>query len=157
MKKYLHALAMTAFCIGMFATSANASSLKVMGNDRSPIVSFDRKEIEALGLHTLKTETPWTDGVVHFEGVKLKDFLLKAGIDGQAVTATAFDDYAISISPDIIEEYDPIVASRMNGEVMTLENKGPYWIMFDFEKFTEDQTQELRTYAVWHLIEFEVE
>jgi len=157
MRRLFYAAGTTALCIGMFVSSASASSLKIMANDGSSLATFDLEAVEALGMHSIKTKTPWTDGVTHFEGAKVKDILAKAGIGGESVMAMAFDDYAVSISPEIIEEYDPIIASRMNGKAMTFEDKGPYWIMFDLDSAEEEAAVELRTYAVWHLVEFEVE
>ncbi len=128
-----------------------------MGNDGTYVETYNRVTLEALGMHSIKTKTPWTNGVTHFEGVKVKDVLEKAGISTKPVTAMSFDDYAISIPAKFIEEHDPIIASRMNGQVMTMKDKGPYWIMFDLDNVSEEKAIELRAFSVWHLVEFEAE
>lgn len=157
MKSFLRTIAFLVLWVGVYANSASASSLKIMGSDGTYLKTFDREALEALGMHSIKTKTPWTNGVTHFEGVKVKDVLEKAGISAKPITAMSFDDYAISIPAKFIDEYDPIIASRMNGQVMTMKDKGPYWIMFDLDNVSGETEIELRAFSVWHLVEFEAE
>lgn len=139
------------------AVPAWSTSLKITGEDGSQLALFDRDDIEALGVVEINTATPWTDGIVRFQGVSVKTVLATAGIDDANVTGLALDDYAVTLEADIIEKYDPIIATRMNGVLMTVEDKGPFWIMFDFDDLAEEESAELRSFAVWHLVEFEVE
>lgn len=153
----------TTFAVAGFLISAAlaapawATTLKITGDDGSELALFDRQAIEALGIVEVNTTTPWTNGSVRFEGVSVKKVLAKAGVSGANVTGLALDDYAAFLESDIIEKYDPIIATRMNGVLMTVDDKGPFWIMFDFDDIAEDESIELRSYAVWHLVEFEVE
>lgn len=151
--------ALTLSLVVLFALTANVSaeSLKVTSEDGEVLATFDQISIEALGMQELQTETPWTDGVVTFEGVSIKKILSEAGISGKGVSGLSMDDYAASLSAEVIETFDPIVATRMNGEPMVLENKGPFWIMFDFDDMPSNTSIEMRNLAVWHLNELEVE
>lgn len=157
MRKYLLAIGATVLLLAPSITAAHASSLKITDSNGSPLAVLDRDTIEATGMQSIKTVTPWTNGVVHFEGSPIQDVLAQSGITGRNVTALAFDDYAVSISAETIAEYAPIIATRLNGEFLTLDDKGPFWIIFDFDDIPEERSTELWSQAVWHLIEFEVE
>jgi len=139
------------------AGPVSAQSLKITSEDGNVLASFDQSSIEALGLEKLETATPWTDGIVRFEGVSIKKVLTKAGVSGESVTGFAADDYAMRLPAEIIENFDPIIATRMNGVSMSLENKGPFWIMFDFDDISPETSEEIRSLAIWHLSELEVE
>ncbi len=136
---------------------AFATTLKITSEDGEVLATFDRSSIEALGLQKVETVTPWTDGNVVFEGVSLKKILAETGVGDASVTGLALDDYAASLSSEIIEEFDPIVATQINGVPMTVDNKGPFWIMFDFDDIPSELSIEMRSLAVWHLIELELE
>jgi len=150
----------SAFALAAFLTStapAIAETLKVTSDDGTVLATFDQDSIEALGLEEIETETPWTDGVVMFEGVPLKKVLNTAGVNNESVTGFASDDYAMRLPANVIADFNPIIATRMNGVSMSLESKGPFWIMFDFDRIPSDVSVEMRSYAVWHLVELEVE
>lgn len=142
--------------VGATAPSV-AGSLKVTTFEGDALAEYNQSTIEEIGLRVVETETPWTDGIIRFEGVSLKAVLNESGIEGKDVTGLAIDDYAATLPVSVIETYDPIIATRMNGELMTVDNKGPFWIMFDFDDIAEEESVELRSFAVWHLNELEVE
>lgn len=139
------------------AAPVQSQTLTITSEDGEALGVFDQASVEALGLETVETETPWTDGVVVFEGVPVTKVLAEVGISGRDVTGLAMDDYASSLSAEVIETYNPIIATRMNGTPMTIGNKGPFWIMFDFDDVPSETSIELRSFAVWHLNELEVE
>ena len=141
----------------LFASASLAASLTITGADGTVIATLDREAIEATGLRSISTATPWTDGISQFEGASLERVLERAGVAGRAVTALAFDDYAVTLTPEAISLHAPIIATRLNGQFMTISDKGPFWIIFDFDDKPAEVAAELRALAVWHLIEFEVE
>lgn len=54
---------------------------------------FDRSMLESIGLTTLVTTTPWTDGDVRFEGVLARDLMAAVGAKGESILAVALNDY----------------------------------------------------------------
>jgi len=135
----------------------SAQDIKVTSEDGTVLATFDKDAIEALGLEEIETETPWTDGVIMFEGVRLNAVLTKAGVGGASVIGLALDDYAASLTAETIATFDPIIATRMDGVPMSVNDKGPFWIMFDFDDIAAETSIELHSLAVWHLNELEVE
>lgn len=54
---------------------------------------FSRAEVEALGLSSFETRTPWYSGAMRFEGVPLRVLLEKLGASGDRLLALARDGY----------------------------------------------------------------
>lgn len=118
---------------------------------------FDRTMLEALPQVTIRTTTSWTDGVTEFEGPRVADVLESTGANGETVTAIALNDYAVPIPANDFEEYDVILALRMNGETMSRRDKGPIWIIYPRDDFPELATVEYNARWVWQLRELRVE
>lgn len=157
MNCFRNALTLTLLAALAWTTSVLAEDLKVTSEDGEVLATFDLKSFEALGIEEVETTTPWTDGVNTFEGVSIKKILAEAGVGGRNLTGHSMDDYAANLSAEVIEAFDPIIATRMNGNLMDIENKGPFWIMFDFDDMPPSTSIEIQSLAVWHLNELEVE
>ena len=118
---------------------------------------FDQTMLEALPQLTIRTTTSWTDGVTEFEGPRVADVLDRVGADGETVTAIALNDYAVPIPAVDFDDYDVILALRMNGETMSRRDKGPIWIVYPRDDFPELATVEYNARWVWQLRELRVE
>jgi hypothetical protein len=90
---------------------------------------FDREMLERLGRSTIKTTTPWTDGVKTFNGVSLKAVLERVGAHGSQLNVSALNDYKVVI-PVTDLQYEPLVAMEMDGRTLTRQDKGPLWIVY---------------------------
>jgi len=125
--------------VALFALTAplHAEELKITSEDGEVLASFDVNSFEALGLEEFKTKTP--------------------DVQGKDIIGHALDDYSASLSAKIIESFDPIIATRMNGVPMTVGDKGPFWIIFNFDDMPTNYSIEMRRLSVWHLNELEVE
>src|SRR5437764_6813929 len=60
-------------------------------------VQFDREALEALGIVTIETSTPWYKGSVKFEGVSLQKLMQHVGATGDNLVAVALNDYSSEI------------------------------------------------------------
>lgn len=146
------------FCAVLVSASPSlANSLTILNSNGDEIAAYDAEALEAMDAATIETNTPWTEGVDRYDGVSLQKLLDTAGAEGDLYSAIALNDYAVSIPAEIIAEHDPIVATHMNGERLTLDNKGPYWIMFDFDSPEIKAIPEMRGLSIWALTEIEVE
>ena len=143
--------------IALAATPSLADSLVILDREGDEIATYDLAALNAMDMDTIETSTPWTEGVDRYEGVSLQKLLSSAGAEGDAYTAVALNDYAVSITDEIIAEHEPIVVIRVNGERLTLDNKGPYWVMFDFDSPAAKAVPEMRGMSIWALAEIEVE
>jgi hypothetical protein len=96
---------------------------------------FDRPMLEALGMVKLLTSTNFTDGRKEFDGIPLAALLARVGANGASLRATALNNYATTF-PLTDLAYEPILAMRMDGVVLTPRDKGPLWIVFPKDRFS---------------------
>jgi hypothetical protein len=90
---------------------------------------FDRDMLEGLGRKSLKA-TFVISGKTHlFEGIPLRAVLERVGGKGTAIRASALNDYEIDIPWDDLK-YDPLIAMSADGQLLTLRDKGPLWIVY---------------------------
>lgn len=112
---------------------------------------FDRAMLAELPRHSLDTHTSVTDGVQHFEGFLMRDLLDLVKADGDIATAHALNDYIIDIPMSDFERFDVLVATEMNGERLTPEDKGPLWIVYPRDDVGELQDIRYDYRWVWQL------
>lgn len=112
---------------------------------------FDRSMLENLGVVAFETSTIWTQGVQRFEGVPLDVLVAHLGISGETLRATAINDYAVDIPLSDAAEGGPIIAYKLNGEEMSVRDKGPLWIVYPYDSKTEYQTEVIYSRSIWQL------
>lgn len=118
---------------------------------------FDRAMLEGIGVHQLATSTAWTEGRTEFEGVLARDLLDAVGAEGSGVTATALNDYSVSIPLDELRRYPVLLALKMNGQYLKIMDKGPIWIVYPRDQNKELQDSLTDKKWVWQLRELRVE
>jgi len=94
---------------------------------------FDMAMLERLPQHSFTTKTPWYPAAHKFTGPLLRDVLAAAGAQGKQIEAIALNDYRVSIPMDDARRYAVIVARLMDGEPMSLRDKGPLFIIYPFD------------------------
>lgn len=117
---------------------------------------LDRATLEAMQTSVVKTETPWTRGMVTFEGVSLKSLLDLAAAKGTVIHAVALNDYAVDIP--VADSANPgvIVAYRMNGETMRVRDKGPLWLIYPLSDDPALQTEATYNKMIWQIKALEI-
>jgi len=117
---------------------------------------LDRHAFEAMQMSTVKTETPWTDGMVTFEGVALKSLLDLAAANGKVIHAIALNDYAVDIPVADAANPQVIVAYRMNGETMRVRDKGPLWLIYPLSSDPSLQAEATHSKMIWQIKALEI-
>lgn len=117
---------------------------------------FDVAMLQALGMVTVRTRTPWTEGVSEFEGVLLRDVLRLVGASGETIHASALNDYMAEIPPADVAQHDVILALKKDGEYLTVRNMGPILVLYPFDSDPALQTEAIYTRSVWQLARLEV-
>lgn len=112
---------------------------------------YDLAALQALPQTSFTTSTIWTEGEQEFEGVLLSDLLEDAGITEGSIMATAINDYAVQIPVDEVDDIAPIVAYHLNGETMSVRDKGPLWIVYPYDQSLAYQTEIVYSRSVWQL------
>ena len=119
--------------------------------------SYTAAELETFPTYSLTTRTPWRETPANFEGVLLSDILAANGLaDAGSVMVTAENDYASTISRDVWEDVDILVATRVDGRAHSRRARGPIQFVIDMEAFAaSDLTSESN--LVWMAARIEPE
>lgn len=137
---------------------AHAAPLLTISGDiaASDTILLDRDALTALPETTFETSTIWTEGVHSFTGVSLADLMAELGVEDGTLVATAINDYAVEIPVSDAVEGGPIVAYRMDGEEMTVRDKGPLWIIYPYDSDADYRTEVIYSRSIWQLDRLEV-
>ena len=118
--------------------------------------TYDWQALESLGLETIKTATIWTEGVQEFQGVPLYLLTDAIGAETGTLLATAINDYTVEIPLSDATEGGPILAMRMNGEIMSLRDKGPLWVIYPYDQNAAYRSEVTYSRSIWQLDRIEV-
>ena len=136
-------------------TSAQAQSLTGLQitteTTTSDPVTLELADLDAMAQHSFTTSTIWTGGEAAFSGVPLSAVLASLNTQGSAVEMIALNDYKVTIPMDQLEDTVPIIATRMDGKVMSVRDKGPYWIVFPYDADPKYQTETIYSLSIWQL------
>ena len=150
-----------ALCIGTFAMAEDLqvltgpAILTISGDieqlEGGDSVVFDRAALMALSATTFETSTIWTDDVHSFTGVSLQTLALEMGVSDGWFLATAINDYSVKIPMSDAVEGGPIVAYLMNGEEMSIRDKGPLWVIYPYDSDADFRSEVVFTRSIWQL------
>lgn len=104
-------------------------------------LQFDMDTLEKLGLIEYSVDDQQAEGgVVTFQGVLLNDILDIAGIADNATNldTIALNDYSIDIPLSDAQDYPVMLATRVDGERMTIDRYGPIRIVYPYESYEFD-------------------
>lgn len=112
---------------------------------------FDRDMLEALGLHTVVTTTPWHNGPVRFEGVRMDALMRAVEATGESVTAVALNDYATDLPVSDFRAFGTILALKRDGAYMPVRDKGPLFIIYPYDSNPELKRQVYFNRSAWQV------
>lgn len=118
--------------------------------DADPI-QFDAAMLSALPQTTVETSTIWTTGVHSYTGVALADLLAALDVTTSELQAVASNDYEITIPASDAVEGGPILAYLVNGELISLRENGPIWLIYPFDSNPAYQSEVIYSRSVWQL------
>ncbi len=116
---------------------------------------FDRELLESLGVTKLTTRTPWHGEGTVFSGVPAQALMRGVGATGATAIAKAANDYKVRIPLADFTAYDVLLATRINGETLTLRTKGPIWLIYPAGTDLSKPVRQER--MIWQLTEFHIE
>jgi len=112
---------------------------------------FDRAMLERLGVRSLRTWTPWTEGVNEFAGILARDLMSAVQAAGSELLATALNDFKAVIPVSDFQSYDVLLATSMNGAPLAVRDKGPIWVIYPWADHPELDDLLTRRKSVWQL------
>lgn len=125
------------------ADDSDAPVLRIEGRIAGgQAAAFTRAQLEAMGLATIRTSTPWHDGLQTFEGVPLTRLMQ---------TVMALNRYRTVIPIDDFERHGPILAVRRNGAYMPVRDKGPFFIIYPYDSSAALRTEQYYARSAWQV------
>lgn len=118
---------------------------------------FDMAMLEALPQKTFTTKTSWDRQSMKFSGPLLRDVLAAAKAKGTTLKAIAVNDYTTSIPASDADQFDMVLAHRMNGQPIPPRTKGPLFIVYPYDSKPELKTQIYQDRSVWQLTKIVVD
>ena len=112
---------------------------------------LDLEMLEAMGTTTIETTTIWTEGMQVFQGVSLKALVEELGIEGTMLRASAINDYTVEVPMSDAVEGGALVAYRLNGDAMSVRDKGPLWIIYPYDSDADYRTEVIYSRSIWQL------
>lgn len=153
---------LTGLALAGVVASSNAHSsepiLKVQGlsSGQQTSIALDLPTMDKMPQTTFSTKTPWHNGVTEFSGVLLKDFLTATRLKGTKLQIIALNDYEVEADLSELLEAGALLATRQNGAIMPVSDKGPVFLVFPFDSRPELQHQTYYSRAVWQIAEINV-
>ena len=120
-------------------------------------LNFDIPTLERLGLVEYSVHDPWLKETFTYTGVLMSDLLKYAGTfhTAQSVHMVALDDYQVDIPIADIKKWPILLATRVNGEYMSVDNYGPTRVIYPYGSHSIDPTSHNDLW-IWSLRSMEV-
>jgi hypothetical protein len=145
------AAAINPFDGGLAEPGASSNALTVVVDGRPTTLTL--AEIESLPLHTTTLVTPFGERG-EFIGVLLTDLLDRVDPGAtEQVRLVAMDGHTVVLTRAQIQADVPLLATRLDGEPLTADSKGPFRLLFPT---LTDQTRAgafPATHWIWNLVE----
>jgi hypothetical protein len=135
--------------------------LTISGNiantNEGATAELDMAMLESLGMVTIRSQTPWYENPVEFEGVSMKALMEYVGAEGTDVTLTALNDYQSTVPMDDFNQFNTVLAIKRDGEMMPVRDKGPLWLVYPYDTDPELSTDKYFSRSVWQIKEITVQ
>ncbi|NVD08589.1 hypothetical protein FCU94_17220 [Vibrio sp. JPW-9-11-11] len=118
---------------------------------------LDEAMVSQLPQATIRTNNHVVEQVVEYRGPTLASVLDLVGAKGESVKVVAWDDYVVSIPLSEITKYQVLLATHEAGERMTIDDKGPFFVVFPFADYPELRNDYYYSLSVWQVKDIIVE
>ncbi|MEE1657753.1 oxidoreductase [Microvirga sp. CF3062] len=129
---------------------------KIEQTNGKGVALFDMEMLEALGRTSFATRSELSEVPQLFEGIPLRALLERIGAQGKSLRASALNDY-VAIIPMEDLRFEPILATKVNGRVLTIRDKGPLWITYPRDQYKVLQDARYDARWVWQLNKLHIE
>lgn len=135
--------------------SAAEKLLEIIRTDGTVQVVTD-EDFEAIGDTTIETNLIGDDNkekIHSVVGPRLRDVLKHFSITGEIADASAIDAYRIDIPVEDAMKYDVILATSVDGQKLTVRDRGPVWVIYPLKDHPELANPLFEARSIWQLKE----
>lgn len=97
------------------------------------VARFDRAMLQDLQQRTITTATPWFEATHDFSGPLGAALLDAVGAQGATLRVVALNDYAATVPVSDLRDLDVVLATHLDGQVMSVRDKGPLFLIYPFD------------------------
>ncbi|ABF63694.1 oxidoreductase [Ruegeria sp. TM1040] len=144
-------VAMLALIASIGSVSASEGEVVLTLKNADQVHEFTVEDLRSIGEREIVTTTIWSEGEQSFVGVSLDRLLAETGVEGQTLEAAAVNDYAVEIPTSDAQPGGPIIAYMRNGNLMSLRDKGPLWVIYPYDSDVAFRTEEVYSRSIWQL------
>ncbi|KOO15548.1 hypothetical protein AKJ18_08815 [Vibrio xuii] len=130
---------------------------KISHSNSASGIEMDEAMLQALDIGTIRTNNHVIEQVTEYSGVKLTSLLNLVGATGTQLKVIAWDEYVATIPIADIKAYQVLLATHESGKRMTIDDKGPFFIVFPFSDNPELKNDYYYSLSVWQVKELVVE
>lgn len=123
------------------------------------VLELEREQIAALPQASLTTGTTLHPDPARWEGPLLRDVLALLDVSADEVVPiriSSWDDYHVEFTNEDFQRWDVMLAWRVNGQELTVEELGPLRLVYPLDQFEELRDQRFHYRWVWLLSTIEV-
>lgn len=136
---------------------ADSHIVLTVDSPASEPITFDLVGLDELKQAVISTSNEFVTGITEFSGPLARDLVASVGGDvSSTIFLTAINEYQISVPASDFFDYDVVLATRMNGEVLSRRDKGPIWLMYPISDHSELQDSSVNSKLIWQLVKMEV-
>ena len=144
---------------GAFAEGIAAPTGKVILTVRGQIettnvndtAEFDLAMLDQIEQRPVTAETPWYDEAHTFDGALLSEVLEAVGARGTELRVTALNGYEATIPMADVERFPMILATRVDGNLLSVREKGPIFVIYPFDLGDELYNELYYGRSVWQV------
>ena len=126
-------------------------------NTDGKTAEFDREMLLNLEVINQNTVTPWSEGVDLYRGPLLRSVMAAVGAQTGTLSMTALNDYSAVVPKKDGDDYDVILAMDMNGQAMSVRDKGPIFLLYPFSDDPSLNNEVIQNRSVWQIKSIDVE
>ena len=115
------------------------------------VTQLTRDDLRALPPVTFDTNTNWTKGTHRFTGVALRALLDQWGVTDGEIELMAINGYSVVLPVDDPTNDGAILAYLMDGEPMSARDKGPVWMVYNYDSDRQYRTETVFSRSIWQL------
>ncbi|MEQ1771557.1 MAG: hypothetical protein ABL879_17155 [Devosia sp.] len=117
---------------------------------------FDMAMLNSIESRTTTTSAPWYDGAHAFSGPLGSAVLNEVGASGTMLRVTALNDYVTEIPVSDFMDYRVVLATALDGQVLSVRDKGPIFIIYPFDESPELNNETYYGRSAWQVKSIEV-
>ena len=129
---------------------------KITHTNGNGVARFDRAMLQDLQQGSITTATPWLEGAHDFSGTLGAALLDAVGAQGATLRVVVLNDYAATVPASDLRDLNVVLATHLDGQVMSVRDKGPLFLIYPFDDNPDLFDEVYFGRSVWQIAQIDV-